>query len=80
MEVEALTTGMLRAHSSPPNLQLIWRAIFCDTLRNFCWADIVLAFITWNGDMTEWVSDLRRLLPATELAFRCSTVSSQLHI
>ena len=45
-----LTTGMLRAHSSPPNLQLICRAIFCETLRSFCDEEMVLAMMTWNED------------------------------
>jgi len=41
-----LTTGISTAHSSPPNLQLICKAIFCVTLRNFGCCDMVLAFIT----------------------------------
>lgn len=43
-----LTNGMSKAQSSPPSLQLIWRAIFCVTLRSLFCCEIVLALITWR--------------------------------
>lgn len=43
-----LTSGMSKAQSSPPSLQLIWRAIFCVTLRSLFCCEIVLALITWG--------------------------------
>ena len=39
---------MSKAQSSPPSLQLIWRAIFCVTLRSLFCCEIVLALITWG--------------------------------
>ena len=41
-----LTNGMSRCQRSPPNLQLICRAIFWVTLRSFCCWAIVLAMMT----------------------------------
>ena len=42
-----LTSGISRAHSSPPSLQLICKAIFWVTLLNLFCCDMVLAFITY---------------------------------
>ena len=55
--IPSLTSGISRAHSSPPSLQLICRAIFWVTLLSFCCWEMVLLLITCTGEERDSLSN-----------------------
>ena len=68
-KVTWLTSGISRAHSSPPSLQLICKAIFWVTLLNLFCCDMVLAFITYNDDNRwQYTAAIKCTLPSRKRA------------